>query len=97
MSELKTLKDTMIELIKKSAEFNECFIFETLQDYMDLSDPSNPKWISNVRLRMWEISEAVDIERNRQRQKAIKWLKSREPCNELDWIKFFNITEEELK
>jgi biotin-(acetyl-CoA carboxylase) ligase len=67
MTELKTLKDlneevelkeVIINLINQSSRFRENFIFEEMQGYMNLSDPTNPKWNENVRLRMIENNEA---------------------------------------
>ena len=98
MVKLKTLKDAMINLIKKSAEFEESFIFERLQEYMDLSDPTNPKWNSNVRIRMVEIHEAVKFEKQKQKAEAIKIAKvQNEFLGLADWLEFFNITKEDLK
>lgn len=96
---LKTLKDAMVELIKKSAEFEESFIFEKLQDYMDFSN-GKATWTSNVRLRMLEISEAIENEKQRQKEKAIKWVKDYYEKNGTIpdmWKEFHNITEEDLK
>ena len=55
------------ELFKDHATIKEAFIIDQLQEYMDLSDPSNPRWINQVRLRLqekkdWEekVREAID-------------------------------------
>jgi len=109
--ELKTLKNAMIELINKSVEFEESFVFEKLQGYMDLSDTSNPKWVSNVRIRMLEIHEAIENEKQRQRQAAIKHWKQLNEDREgqlgsdaaytdgqMEWIElFFDLTREDFK
>ena len=49
------------ELFKDHATIKEAFIIDQLQEYMDLSDPSNPRWINQVRLRLQEkVREAID-------------------------------------
>ena len=51
------------ELTKEDyATIKEAFIIDELQKYMDLSNPSEPKWVENVRLRLqekkdWEIDK----------------------------------------
>jgi hypothetical protein len=40
--------------IKDVATAREAFIIDELQKYMDLSNPSEPKWIESVRLRLQE-------------------------------------------
>ena len=64
---MKTIKDAMIELITKSSEFGENFIFEKLQDYMNFED-NKATWINNIRLRMIENKEAREqgIEQNKE-------------------------------
>jgi hypothetical protein len=47
-------KEDTKNLIKDSAIAKEAFIIEELQKYMDLSNPSEPKWIGLVRLRLQE-------------------------------------------
>lgn len=71
----ETIKKLMINLINKSSEVEESFIFERLQNYIDFSDSKNPKWINNVRLRMLEIHEAINFERERVKKEVIELLK----------------------
>jgi hypothetical protein len=40
--------------IKDIATAREAFIIDELQKYMDLTNPSEPKWINSVRLRLQE-------------------------------------------
>ena len=61
IKEIEILKETMIKLINETANSKENFIFEEMQQYMDLTDLSNPKWTNNVRLRMIENNEAFEL------------------------------------
>ncbi len=100
---LKTLKDAMINLIHKSVEFEESFVFERLQDYMDFSD-GKATWTSNVRIRMLEIHEAIENEKFEQKRKIIDSLKEADSWENDFRIgafrfaeDFFNILKEDLK
>jgi len=48
------IEKAKFKLIHDIATIKEAFIIDELQSYMDLSDPSNPKWIEPVRLRLQE-------------------------------------------
>ncbi len=37
------------------------------------------------------------IREDELKAEAVKWIKSGDPLNELDWIRFFNLNEEDLK
>lgn len=68
MTNKEQIKKAMIDLIKKSSEFEENFIFERLQDYMDFSN-GEATWKSNVRLRMLENKEVKEkAEKEKQEQ-----------------------------
>jgi len=56
---------------KDIATIKETFIIDELQKYMDLSNPSEPKWIEPVRLRLqekedWKIQCKKAIEKLRE-------------------------------
>lgn len=78
MTDDEILKEAMINLIKKSFELKENFVFEKLQEYMDLSDPLNPKWTENVRIRMLEIHEAREDARKEERKRIKEIIEEKE-------------------
>ena len=48
------INESVFTLIKDHATIKEAFIIDELQSYMDLKDPSNPKWVTPVRVRLQE-------------------------------------------
>jgi len=48
------MKKNVYKLIQDIATIKEAFIIDELQSYMDLKDPSNPKWAQLVRVRLQE-------------------------------------------
>ena len=65
------MKKETFTLIKDVATIKEAFIIDELQSYMDLSDPSNPFWVTPVRVRLqekkdWEMKVKNAIEKVRQ-------------------------------
>jgi len=60
--EVSLIQATTNKLLRDYATIKEAFIIDELQKYMDLSNPSEPKWVENVRLRLqekkdWEIEK----------------------------------------
>ena len=49
---MKEINEGVFTLIKDHATIKEAFIVDELQSYMDLKDPSNPKWVTPVRVRL---------------------------------------------
>ena len=82
MKPTEIIKDAMIDLINKTAEFKESFVFEQLQDYMDFSE-GKATWTSNVRLRMLEIHEAREETAKQMQESFIEMI---EKINEFKWL-----------
>ena len=47
-------REEKYKLLQDSNTIKEAFIIDELQSYMDLKDPSNPKWVKPVRVRLQE-------------------------------------------
>jgi len=72
--EVSLIQATTNKLLRDYATIKEAFIIDELQKYMDLSNPSEPKWVENVRLRLqekkdWEIEKEQALANQKQKYK----------------------------
>lgn len=51
---MKKINEAVFTLIKDHATIKEAFIIDELQSYMDLKEPSTPKWVNPVKVRLQE-------------------------------------------
>jgi hypothetical protein len=89
--EVSLIQATTNKLLRDYATIKEAFIIDELQKYMDLSNPSEPKWVENVRLRLqekkdWEIDKLKALAD--QKAKIQEWLE------QLKWV--YPTTKEKL-
>lgn len=57
------LKENVLELINKSSEFKETFVFEQIQGYIEKKEDGTLIWKEPVRMRMLQIQEAIQLTR----------------------------------
>jgi hypothetical protein len=96
MTELKTLKDDNISVEIRKAKFEHDMDLKTLKDIGFFTEVRN---VPNI----FKKSKEEAVFKFELKQEAIKWVKHmRSLCNDKytmanDFIKFFNLTKEDLK